>query len=71
VHEAGHSVLARVLGLRAGRATIRDSDGRAKSYFSPGDSIDGVLAALAGRAATEELPTNSDAQPTTARRSSC
>jgi hypothetical protein len=48
-------VLARVLGLKAGRATIRDRDGRARAWFNPGDSIDGVLAALAGRAATEEL----------------
>jgi ATP-dependent Zn protease len=54
-HEAGHSVLARVLGLRAGRATLRDRDGRAKSYFCPGDCIDGVLAVLGGRAASEEL----------------
>jgi ATP-dependent Zn protease len=54
-HEAGHAVLARVLGLRSGRATLRDHDGRARAYLNPGDSIDGVLAVLGGRAATEEL----------------
>jgi hypothetical protein len=48
-------VLARVLGLKAGRATIRDHDGRARARLDPGDRIDGVLAVLGGRAATEEL----------------
>jgi hypothetical protein len=50
VHEAGHSVIARVLGLKAGRATLRDFDGVARSYFA-----DHPVAVLAGRAATEVL----------------
>jgi hypothetical protein len=49
-HEAGHAVIARVLGLKAGRATLCDFDGVARSYFE-----DNVIAVLAGRAATEEL----------------
>ena len=55
IHEAGHAVLARALGLRSGRATLRDHDGGARAYFIPGDSIDGVLAVLGGRAASLEL----------------
>jgi hypothetical protein len=41
--------------LRSGLATVRDHDGRPRAYFCPGDCIDGVLAVLGGRAATEEL----------------
>jgi hypothetical protein len=55
IHEAGHSMIARILGLRSGRATLRDHDGGARAYFIPGDSIDGVLAVLGGRAASLEL----------------
>jgi hypothetical protein len=53
IHEAGHSVIARVVGLKAGPATIRD--GNAGSYFKDDGSIDNVLAVLAGRAATLEI----------------
>jgi hypothetical protein len=49
VHEAGHSVIARVLGLSAGRATLCDYDGVARTYFSNGGGINSFLAILAGR----------------------
>ena len=55
VHEAGHSVIARVLGLPAGTATLCDHDGVARSYFRDDGSIANVLAVLAGRAASMEL----------------
>jgi hypothetical protein len=55
IHESGHSVVARVLGLSAGRATLCDHDGVARAYFSNGGGIASVLAILAGRAATEVL----------------
>jgi ATP-dependent Zn protease len=54
-HEAGHSVIARVLGLRSGRATLCDHDGVARAYFADDGSVDNVLAVLAGRAATEVI----------------
>jgi hypothetical protein len=50
IHESGHSVIARVLGLKADRATLCDFDGVARSYFE-----DNVIAVLAGRAASLEL----------------
>jgi hypothetical protein len=55
IHEAGHSVAARVLGLKAGRATLCDYDGVARAYFSDREGITSVMAILAGRAATLEL----------------
>jgi hypothetical protein len=48
-------VIARVLGLKTGRATICDFDGVARSYFEDDGSIDNVLAVLAGRAAAEVI----------------
>jgi ATP-dependent Zn protease len=53
IHEAGHSVIARVLGLKAGGATIRD--GNASSYFEDDGSINNVIAIVAGRAATQVI----------------
>jgi hypothetical protein len=55
IHEAGHSVIARVLGLRAGGAALCDHDGVARAYFADDGSIENVLAVLACRAATEVL----------------
>jgi hypothetical protein len=54
-HEAGHSVVSRVLGLRSGRATLRDGDGHGRSYSAHDGGLKAVLVALAGRAATEVL----------------
>jgi ATP-dependent Zn protease len=55
VHEAGHSVIARVVGLRSGRATLSDHDGVARAYFADDGSLNNVVAVLAGRAATEVI----------------
>jgi hypothetical protein len=55
VHESGHSVISRVLGLPSGRATLRDSDGNARSYSKHDGGLKTVLTCLAGRAATEVL----------------
>jgi ATP-dependent Zn protease len=55
LHESGHSVVARALGVRSGRATLCDHDGVARSYFSDDEGIASVMAILAGRAATLEI----------------
>jgi hypothetical protein len=55
VHEAGHSVIARLVGLRGGRATLRDSDGSGRSYSEDDGGLKTVLTALGGRAASECL----------------
>jgi ATP-dependent Zn protease len=56
LHESGHSVIARALGLKCGRATMCDHDGVARAYFkTSGHGINGVIALLAGRAATEVI----------------
>jgi hypothetical protein len=55
VHESGHSVISRVLGLPSGKATLRDHDGNARSYSKLDGGLKSVLTALAGRAATEVL----------------
>jgi hypothetical protein len=55
VHEAGHSVIARMVGIRVDRATLRDADGDGRTYLEDDGGLKSVLAALAGRAATEVL----------------
>jgi ATP-dependent Zn protease len=55
IHEAGHSVIARVFGLKAGRATLCDFDGGARAYFSDGEGVLSVMAILGGRAATQVI----------------
>jgi hypothetical protein len=55
IHEAGHAVVARALGLPSGRVTMFDHDGNARCYFRDDGSIGYVLAVLAGRAATEGI----------------
>jgi ATP-dependent Zn protease len=55
VHEAGHSVVARPLGVRSGRATMCDHDGVARAYFSDREGVMSVMAILAGRAATQVI----------------
>jgi hypothetical protein len=55
VHESGHSVISRVVGLPSGKATLRDSDGNGRSYSKNDDGLKSVLVALAGRAATEVI----------------
>ena len=42
VHEAGHAVIARVLGLEGGAATlVADESGRAQVYVEPFPRVDG------------------------------
>jgi hypothetical protein len=53
IHESGHAVISRVVGLVSGYATI--SDGNPRSYCRDDWGIRTVLTALAGRAAALEL----------------
>jgi hypothetical protein len=55
VHEAGHCVIGRVVGLRGGSATLRDENGDCYTWCDGDGGIRTILTALAGRAATEEL----------------
>jgi hypothetical protein len=56
VHEAGHAVIARVLGLEGGAATlVADESGRAQAAWTADNSIKDIMASLGGRAATEVL----------------
>jgi hypothetical protein len=55
IHEAGHAVIARALGIPAGRATMCDHDGVARCYFKDDGSTGNVIAILAGRAATQVI----------------
>jgi hypothetical protein len=55
VHESGHSVISRLVGLPSGKATIRDKDGSGRSYSKHDGGLKTVLVALGGRAATEIL----------------
>jgi hypothetical protein len=48
-------VIARALGLRCGRATLRDHDGVARCYFKDDGSMGTVIALLAGRASSEVI----------------
>jgi ATP-dependent Zn protease len=56
LHEAGHAVISRVVGLIGGRATVvphGTAGGRA--WYRDDDGVKLILAALAGRAATEVI----------------
>jgi hypothetical protein len=53
VHEAGHCVIARVVGLPGGEATIRD--GNAYAHWKTDGTVRHAIALLAGRAASDEL----------------
>jgi hypothetical protein len=56
-HEASHSVIARVVGLPCGGATILPASGSdGMAYFDHrASSLGGILAILAGRIGTQEL----------------
>jgi hypothetical protein len=54
IHEAGHAVIARVLGLRCGKAVITGRDGFAH-WKADGGGIMHVIALLAGRAASDVI----------------
>jgi hypothetical protein len=58
IHEAGHAVISRVVGLVSGYATIRE--GGARSYCEDDGGIASVLTALAGKAATLEFGLGSE-----------
>jgi hypothetical protein len=53
VHEAGHSVVGRLLGLPCGSATIRDGHGR--SWCRRDGGRNSILVTLAGRSASEVI----------------
>jgi hypothetical protein len=53
VHEAGHSVVSRIVGLPSGEATIKD--GEARSYLTDDHGIRSILVALAGGCAEKIL----------------
>jgi ATP-dependent Zn protease len=56
LHEAGHAVIARIVGLIGDRATIvPKGTARGKAWWRDDDGIKSVLACLAGRAATEVI----------------
>jgi ATP-dependent Zn protease len=56
LHEAGHAVIARVVGLIGDRATIvPKGTARGKAWWADDSGIKSVLACLAGRAATEVI----------------
>jgi hypothetical protein len=57
VHEASHSVIARVVGLPCGGATVLPAnEAHGMAYFDHRDSsLGGILAILAGRIGTQEL----------------
>ena len=53
LHEAGHAVIARVVGLKSGEAVITDRDGYA--HWKADNSIRHVITLLAGRAASDVI----------------
>jgi ATP-dependent Zn protease len=55
LHEAGHAVISRLVGLPSGTATLCDHDGVARSYVQDDGGTKSALVALAGRAATEVI----------------
>lgn len=55
LHEGGHSIVARVLGLECGGATVADDHGRANYQDTTDDSIATIIAHMSGAASEHVL----------------